>query len=100
MKFDKEVWMEKRRKVPKGTYMLMVFMGIYMCYLISRVVDGLSEPDVSAKLLVYVGIAFLGIASISFIAIGMSSLVKRDYREAYPEDEETEADEIEEENEK
>lgn len=93
MKFDKKAWIEKKRKIPRGTYMLMVFMGIYMIYLISRVFDGLKEPDVSAKGLIYVGICFLAAASVTFLVTGIKALVKRDYREAYPEDEEQEQEE-------
>lgn len=100
MKFDRNAWIQKKRKVPRGTYMLMIFMGIYMFYIISRVIGGLNEPQVWGRVLVYAGIALLGIASFSFIMIGMSALVKRDYREAYPEEDAQDTADQEQENKK
>lgn len=88
MKFDREAWIQKKRKVPRGTYLLMMFMGIYLFYIMAKAIGGLNEMEASARIFIYIGVLLLALAAFSFIMIGMSALVKRDYREAYPEEEE------------
>lgn len=88
MKFDREAWIQKKRKVPRGTYLLMMFMGIYLFYIMAKAIGGLNEMEASARILIYIGVFLLAVAAFSFIMTGMSALVKRDYREAYPEEEE------------
>lgn len=79
---------KRGRRIPRTTYVLMFFLGFYMGYLIYRMVEGLQEPGVHMRELIYAGIGIFGLIGLVFILIGGFSLIKKNYKEAWPEDDE------------
>lgn len=85
---NKEIWLHKKRKIPRNVYVLMTLMGLYLFYIVSRIVEGLQEPEITGKAAIYVFIGLLTIIGIAFISEGIVTLVHKDFREFHEEKDE------------
>lgn len=78
-------WLLIDRRLPKSSYILRTFVGIYLVYIVGNIGKGLFEPEVTGVPLVIALMSFFGIICALCIISGGYGLWKKEYREMYQE---------------
>ena len=81
-------WFLIDRRLPKSSYILRAFAGLYLIYIVGNIGKGLFEPDVTGVPLIIAAMVFLGAFCVLCIISGGYGLWKKEYREMYQEEEE------------
>lgn len=83
-------WFLIDKRLPKSSYILRAFAGVYLIYIIGNAIKGLSDPDITNPAAAVAIVVVLSLFCLLCIISGGYGLWKKEYREMYQEDEETE----------